>query len=136
MVAVGVHHAAALVPDRASPFVEGKLGQTHAPVAHAAKDEAAVERLMVAGRHRDQAAVLFLEPVAYELDRFDTVVPVNRDGRGKKAKPYGHALARGLARRKALQDLHVALGIRVVLERRFAPRIELELGGTDDDIGA
>src|SRR2546421_5458247 len=78
--AIGSDDTSALVSDRPSALVEGKLRQPHASVADAAEDEAALERLTLAGRHGDEAALLLLELVAHELDRLDASFTVNRDG--------------------------------------------------------
>src|SRR5689334_23977024 len=88
--AVGALHAgdaAAVVADGAAGLVEREVGQRGAAVAHAAKDEAAVERLVLVGRHRDEAAVLLLAAVAHKLDRRHPALAADRDGRAEEEEP-------------------------------------------------
>src|SRR6185312_2191152 len=135
-LAVVGHDAAALVSNRAAPLVERKLRQADAAVADAPKHEAALDRLALIGGNGDETSIPLLEPVAYELDRLNFLVAVERNRRHEEAKPDGHWLARLLARGEVAQNIHVATSVGVVLERGLAHRVELKLGGIDNDVGA
>src|SRR4029077_6874319 len=98
--------------------------------------ETALDRLALVGWDGGETSIPLLEPIAHELDRLNFLVAVERDWRHEEAKPDGHGLARGLARGEIAQDLHVATSIGVVLERGLAHRVQLQLGGLDDDVRA
>src|SRR5580765_8034324 len=127
-LAVVGHDAAALVSNRAAPLVERKLRQADAAVADAPKHEAALDRLALIGGNGDETSIPLLEPVAYELDRLNFLVAVERNRRHEEAKADGHWLARLLARGEVAQNIHVATSVGVVLERGLAHRVELKLG--------
>src|SRR4029077_7114317 len=83
-----------------------------------------------------ETSIPLLEPVAYQLDRLNSLVAVERNRRDEEAKPDGHRLARSLARGEVAQNIHVATSVGVVLERGLAHGVELQLGGIDNDVGA
>ena len=66
---------AALVRNRPGALVERDAGQPHAPVADAAEDDPARDRLALVGR--DRASVD--ELVAHEFDRLDRALAEDRD---------------------------------------------------------
>ena len=77
------------------------------------------------------------ELVADDLDRLDALVAEDRDRRDAGSGDGSPRLARRRARRVLAQDLDVALrAFAVRLERGLARRVELEVGGVDDDVGA
>ena len=76
-----------------------------APVADAAEDDAAEERLALVGR--DGAPVH--ELVADELDRLDFAVAVDRDGRSEETQADSARLPRGRSRRVVAEMFDVAL---------------------------
>ena len=70
-----------------------------------------------------------------DLDTLDVLVSEDRDRGDAEPQPHDARLARRSARRELAQDLDVALDdVRGGLELGRARRIELELGGVDDDV--
>src|SRR5439155_2401494 len=120
---------AALVRDRADLLVERHLGQREAAVADAAEDEAARNRLSLAGRLGSQRASLVGDqPVAHDLDSLDALVAEDRDRRDEEAQADLARLVGRLALRELAQDGEVARRVRVALGRGDA----FELGRLDD----
>src|SRR5206468_1652941 len=98
-----------------------------AAIADAPEHEAALERLVLVRRNRDEPAVLFLEPVAHQLDRLDLGLTVDRNGRVDEEEADHERLPARLAGGELAQHLEVPLRLRVVCLRA------LELRGIDAD---
>ena len=114
----------------------GTPGSGDAAIADAAKDDAAGDHLSLAGRLRpDRAVGVGDEGVPDDLDRLDPAVAEDRDRRDAEAEHHRARLAGRRAGRVLPQHLEVAARDRRVLGQRCrAGRIELEVGGVDDDV--
>ena len=94
------------------------------------------------GHRADAAARIRLEPVAHDAQaghRAVLAVAEDLDRRAQEAQLDAVRLPGRVARRVLAQDVDVAPRGRrraVGLEPRGAGRVELELGGVDDDVGA
>src|SRR5207248_7138942 len=126
--ALGAGDAPAVVRDRRAALVERHAGERHAPVADAAEDDAARDRLALLGRDRgDAAGLVGNELVADDLDRLDPAVAEDGNGRDLEAEANRARLAGGLALRVLAQDVDVAArAVAVVLERLLARAVEDE----------
>src|SRR5215218_2189441 len=135
---VRVEDAAAFVEDQAAPLVEGHPLDGDAGVADRAQDQAALELFALAGVLGAQGAAFLDQLVATDDDRFDLAVALDLDRGGEEAEDDPLFLALRLAPRELPQRLDVDLGRLVGLigfEESLAGRVELDLGGVDDDVG-
>ena len=135
---VGVEHAAAVVEDQAALLVEGHALDRDAGVADRAQHQPALELFALAGVPGAQRAALLDQLVAADHDLLDLAVALDLDRRGEEAQDDPLSLALGLALGELAQRLDVDAG-RLVglvgLEVGGAGRVELDLGGVDDDVG-
>ena len=131
-----VKHATALVAHRPARIVERHARERHAAVADAAEDEPTWNRLALFRRDGDEAAVAFLEPVAHDLHALDALLALDRDRRREETQAKSLRLARRFVRGEAVQDFHVSPHARIGVGLRSARRVELQVGGVDDDVRA
>ena len=133
-----VDDAALDVRDHAAALVERDARQRDAAVADAPQDDAARDRLALAGRDRaDLAALVGDERVADDLDRLDLPVAEDRDRRDENRSTSRRGLPSGTRAAYSREQVDVAARGRAVLgERGLARRVEHEVGRIDDDVGA
>ena len=124
-----VQHPAGNVPNRAPPIVERKVREADAAIADAAKDQLALDGLVLLGRDGNETAVLLLQPVTDELDGLDLRLAVDGDRRMEEQEADHERLAGRLALGEVAQHLQVSPGVGVVFFR------VLELDRIDADVG-
>src|SRR4051812_17386930 len=132
-------NAAAVVVDQAASIVEGETVDRDSLVADRTQDEAALDRLPLAGVDGPNPA----RPVALKLvladhDALDLAVALNLDRRAQEAHHDPLLLALGRAPGEVREDVDVTAVRRtgaVGVEPLAAELVELHLARVDVDIG-